>query len=372
MKTLKYYEKNRHATWLELFFDLIFVVVIGKVTHILGDVHQGHFEHEQLWTFVLLFVPLWWVWSSHTIYANRFDTDSNSHRLATLFVMLLLIVLSALIGDEPEVNYPLIIACYFGIRVVISIMYISSRRKLNGRGEFSSRLGFALLVSAVVTLSSILFDPPMRYLVAYFGIFLDILLPVFVGSKLKPLPAHTDHLVERLGLLTLILLGESVFSLSAGLSNIQWGLYNVMTAITGFIMICSIWWIYFDSFYLLSKNESSMTGHSLIYSHLFLFMGLALLANLIRHAILNEIAIRDFQIMSIIGMALFFLGKQYGYFIAVPKIKKYIIQNTLIVFFLGALVIFLPRVEYILVGLTATMICYVFLNFRYRGMFIRP
>ncbi|QFG29184.1 hypothetical protein F6476_08225 [Pseudomonas umsongensis] len=94
--------------------------------------------------------------------------------------------------------------------------------------------------------------------------------------------------------------------------------------------------------------------------------------HLIRHAILNDIAIRDFQIMSIIGMALFFLGKQYGYFVAVPKIRKYIIQNTLIVLSLGGLVIFLPRVQYILVGLTATMICYVFLNFRYRGMFIRP
>lgn len=34
MKSLKYYDKNRHATWLELFFDLIFVVAIGKVTHI--------------------------------------------------------------------------------------------------------------------------------------------------------------------------------------------------------------------------------------------------------------------------------------------------------------------------------------------------
>lgn len=125
-----------------------------------------------------------------------------------------------------------------------------------------------------------------------------------------------------------------------------------------FIMICSIWWIYFDSYYLLSKNENSMSGHALIYSHLFLFMGLALLANLIRHAILNDIATRDFQIMSIIGMALFFLGKQYGYFIAVPKIRKYILQNTLIVLSLAGLVIFLPRVEYILVGLTATMICY--------------
>lgn len=366
MKALKYYEKNRHATWLELFFDLIFVVAIGKVTHTLGHLHQGHFEHEQIWTFLLLFVPLWWVWSSHTIYSNRFDTDSNPHRLATLFIMLLLIVLSARIGEELEIDYPLVIACYFGIRAIISVMYISSISKLDDRSEFSSRLGFALLVSAVVSLSSILFDPPMRYLVAYVGIFLDILFPVFFWNKLKPLPAHTEHLIERLGLLTIILLGESVISLSGGLSDIQWDRYNVMTAITGFIMVCSIWWIYFDSFYLLSKNESSMSGHSLIYSHLFLFMGLALLANLIRHAILNDIAIRDFQIMSIIGMALFFLGKQYGYFIAVPKIRKYIIQNTLIVLSLTGLVIFLPRVEYILVGLTATMICYVFLNFRYR------
>ena len=366
MKSLKYYEKNRRATWLELFFDLTFVVTIGKVTHTLGHVHQGHFEHEQLWTFLLLFVPLWWIWSSHTIYSNRFDTDSNLHRLATLFIMLLLIVVSARIGEDLEVNYPLVIACYFGIRAIISIMYISSISKLDSRNEFSSKLGFALLISAVVSLSSILFDPPVRYLVAYTGIILDILLPVFFWTKLKPLPAHTEHLVERVGLLTIILLGESVISLSGGLSDIQWDRYNVMAAITGFIMICSIWWIYFDSFYLLSKNESSMSGHSLIYSHLFLFMGLALLANLIRHAILNDIAMRDFQITSIIGMALFFLGKQYGYFIAVPKIRKYILQNTLIVFSLGGLVIFLPRVEYILVGLTATMICYVLLNFRYR------
>jgi len=366
MKSLKYYEENRHATWLELFFDLTFVVTIGQVTHTLGHVHDGHFEHKQLWTFLLLFVPLWWIWSSHTIYSNRFDTDSNLHRLATLFIMLLLIVLSARIGEDLEVNYPLIIVCYFGIRAIISVMYISSISKLDSRGELSSRLGFALLVSAVISLSSVIFDPPLRYLVAYIGIVLDILFPVFFWTKLKPLPAHTEHLVERIGLLTLILLGESIISLSGGLSNIQWGYYNVMAAITGFIMICSIWWIYFDSFYLLNKHQSSMSGHALIYSHLFLFMGLALLANLIRHAILNDIAIRDFQNMSITGMALFFLGKQYGYFIAVSRIRKYILQNTLIVFSLGGLVVFLPRVEYILVGLTATMISYVFLNFRYR------
>ncbi len=87
MKSLKYYEENRHATWLELFFDLTFVVTIGQVTHTLGHVHDGHFEHKQLWTFLLLFVPLWWIWSSHTIYSNRFDTDSNLRALLQLWTL---------------------------------------------------------------------------------------------------------------------------------------------------------------------------------------------------------------------------------------------------------------------------------------------
>ncbi len=116
-----------------------------------------------------------------------------------------------------------------------------------------------------------------------------------------------------------------------------------MTAITGFIMVCGIWWIYFESFYLLSNKRKQYEWYALIYSRTFFCLwGWHSSANLIRHAILNDIAIRDFQIMSIIGMALFFLGKQYGYFVAVPKIRKYIIQNTLIVLSLGGLVIFLP------------------------------
>jgi len=34
-----------------------------------------------------VFLPLWWIWAGHTIYANRFDTDSRQHRLSTLLIM---------------------------------------------------------------------------------------------------------------------------------------------------------------------------------------------------------------------------------------------------------------------------------------------
>jgi hypothetical protein len=45
----KYFEPNRRATWLELFFDLIFVVAIGDVTHILNHTHEGHLAPLRFW-----------------------------------------------------------------------------------------------------------------------------------------------------------------------------------------------------------------------------------------------------------------------------------------------------------------------------------
>jgi low temperature requirement protein LtrA len=61
MLNIKYFDSNRHTTWLEAFFDLIFAVTIADVTHILSHTHEGHLDPLQFWKFVLLFIPLWWI-----------------------------------------------------------------------------------------------------------------------------------------------------------------------------------------------------------------------------------------------------------------------------------------------------------------------
>jgi len=64
MHITEYFDPNRHSTWLQDFFDLIFSVTIGEVTQILGQTHEGRLDPLQLWRFVLIFIPLWWIWSS--------------------------------------------------------------------------------------------------------------------------------------------------------------------------------------------------------------------------------------------------------------------------------------------------------------------
>lgn len=366
MHNTKYFDPNRHATWLECFFDLIFVVVIDDVTHLLSETHAGHLDPLQFWKFVLIFIPLWWIWASHTMYANRFDADDRQHRLATLVIMFLLIIVSGLIGQRFLAGYEAIVVCYAGAKYIIAGMYFVSKRRHKESVQLATAVGWVILVGSSISLASVLFPAPERYFVFYLGIAFDLSAFIFFLSRpLQAIPVHTEHLIERVGLLTIIILGESITSLSAGLADIHWTAERLFTAATGFVMISSIWWVYFDSFHLLTEQKLA-TGHSILYSHLFVFIGLSILASLIRHAILDDMALADFRILSVIGAVCFFIGKQYAYFMERPELRRYLVVNTLVVFGLTGVSLLLPATDAILLGLTATVICYAFLSFRYQ------
>lgn len=365
MHNIKYFEANRHSTWLECFLDLIFVVAIDDVTHILSHTHEGHLDPLQFWKFVLIFIPLWWIWASHTIYANRFDADDRKHRLATLVIMFLLIIISGLIDQRFLASFDAIVVCYTGAKYIIAIMYFMSKHPHDASETLTRSVGRVVVAGATISLASILFPAPQRYVVFYLGIVFDLLaFMFFLRRRLEAIPVHTDHLVERVGLLTIIILGESVSSLSIGLANISWTVQRLLTAATGFVMVSSIWWVYFDSFHLLTERKLT-TGHSVVYSHLSVFIGLSILANLIRHAIFDDMALFDFRVLSVIGAVSFFLGKQYAYFMERPELRPQLIVNTLAAFALCGFALLLPTTGYILLGLTSAVICYAFLSLKY-------
>jgi low temperature requirement protein LtrA len=368
MHDTKYFDPNRHATWLEGFFDLIFVVAIDDVTHILSHTHEGHLDPLQFWKFVLVFIPLWWIWASHTMYANRFDTDDRKHRLATLFIMFLLIIISGLIGQRFLASYEAIVVCYAGAKYIIAMMYFVSKQRHKESVGLTTAVGWVIVAGATISLASVLFPAPQRYVVFYLGILFDLVTFMsFLRRRLQVIPAHTEHLIERVGLLTIIILGESVSSLSIGLANLSWTGERLLAAATGFVMISGIWWVYFDSFHLLTKQKLT-TGHSILYSHFFVFIGLSILASLIRHAILDDMALSDFRVLSVIGAVCFFIGKQYAYFMERPELRRQLVVNTLVVFVLIGFALLLPETGYILPGLTASVICYAFLGLTYLNL----
>jgi low temperature requirement protein LtrA len=73
--------ENRRATWLELFYDLVFVVIIFQLARNLEE----DFSLNGFLGFLAFFVLVWWSWTGAVFYATRFDTDDLGHRILILY-----------------------------------------------------------------------------------------------------------------------------------------------------------------------------------------------------------------------------------------------------------------------------------------------
>lgn len=363
--TFKYYAAGRHATWLELFFDLVFVASISVITHHLAHVHDGHLEQAQVVLFFSEFIPVWWIWASHTLYANRFDTDSRTHRVASLVIMFLMTTLSAFLGAGLLEDSARFIAYYAIIRAVLASMYFATSYRFKQTQPYTQRMGKTIVAGAAIALLSLLFGTPMRQIVFLGSIGLEAIATAYLstGGDLKPV--HRDHLVERVGLLSIILLGESVISLVSSLRGLDWNQFDLVAALTGFLTIGAIWWIYFDGFPLLERAKNIKYGLPLLYSHVLFLLGMGILSSLIRHAIMNDLAMGEFRWLAIVGMTLFYLGKQISYYLAFPTIRRILVINTVVCIGVTVFSTFLPRPEYTLIGITLGLFFYVYSNFRW-------
>ena len=89
-------QEERRATWLELFYDLAFVVAVA----VLAD--RLHADPFNVVGFFGFFALLWWLWASHTYYADRYDTDDLVYRLLAAGQMVAIVVVAASLTGATE------------------------------------------------------------------------------------------------------------------------------------------------------------------------------------------------------------------------------------------------------------------------------
>src|SRR5204863_9809614 len=117
-------DEDRRATWLELFFDLVFVAAIAELSYVLlAEVTVGGFAR-----YLGYFVPIWWAWMGFTFYANRFDTDDLPYRLRLLVPRFGVSVLATTVPgvfQGANAGFPL---AYVGVRLVLLVLYARASR----------------------------------------------------------------------------------------------------------------------------------------------------------------------------------------------------------------------------------------------------
>jgi low temperature requirement protein LtrA len=78
------------------------------------------------------------------------------------------------------------------------------------------------------------------------GVIIEAAAPLLSTRWGGDVPLHEEHLPERFGLFTILVLGEAVGSVMFGLRGTDWQLPSVSVAALGFVIAAALWWSYFD------------------------------------------------------------------------------------------------------------------------------
>jgi low temperature requirement protein LtrA len=285
LRTVGAEDEERHATWLELFFDLVFVICIAEVVHTLEDDRTlGGFLGT-----AGLFVPIWWAWVGYTVYADRFDTDDLLHRVLVLAGMLAVIAMALSVHDALHGGSARFALTYVAVRTVVLLLNARARRHAAPARPLLNLYLAAFTASAALWLVSVLVPEPYRYLLWAVGTTIELSAPWLGRSQIAQAPIHASHMTERYGLFTLIVLGESVISVAQGAAGVDWEPGTLAVALTGFLVVACLWWIYFEYISGLA-NRSVLQGLCFNYAHLPLLAGLVSVALGIELAVVESAA----------------------------------------------------------------------------------
>jgi low temperature requirement protein LtrA len=263
---------ERRASWLELFFDLVFVVAIAGLSHELVLDHSA----AGFLRFAALFVPVYVAWQGYMAYADRFDSDDLLFRLAYFVAMAAIAAMAVLIGDVAHGDSSAGFAvAYVILRSVMLGLYWRAWRAVPEARPLIRRYGLGYGVAVATWLASLALASPYRYWLWGIALALELSLPPLSTRLHRLIPTHGSHLPERWALFTLIVIGESVVVVALETSGSSWRVESATAALLGFAAVAAVWWLYFDRQADVVLQGTSPAPVVYSYAHLPLLMGLA-------------------------------------------------------------------------------------------------
>ncbi|MEY9836912.1 low temperature requirement protein A [Streptacidiphilus sp. EB103A] len=232
---------------LELFYDLVVVVLVAQAAHHLA----GHLTWRGLGEFAAVFSLVWIAWLNGSLHHELHGHEDARGRSMFLLQILVLVPLGAFIPEAGGAHGAAFAVDAGVLFAILAMLWLLAARGDSAEFRRPSRLFVTgTAICAVVLAASAALPAGPRVLtwgllaVAYLAGF-----TVVVGTAM---PAQavalsvTDALTERFGLFIIIVLGETVTGVVDGLAHEP---TNALTLAVGLIAVVvgfGAWWTYFD------------------------------------------------------------------------------------------------------------------------------
>ncbi len=233
-------DEDQGATFVELFFDLVFVFAITQVTAL---IHHD-LTMEGIGKAVLVFWMIWWGWTQFTWALNPINTDLSSVRLWTLVATGVAFIMAVSVGHAFSDSGLLFAGSYVACRLIgLGLYYVASRE----HKEMAKAVRhFTLLSLGGLSLALIggFLAPEIRVWVWLGALLLDM-GAAMLAARTGGWELNAGHFAERHGLFVIIALGESLVAAGVAASGQVMTTSLMLVALGSVTVACLLWWSYF-------------------------------------------------------------------------------------------------------------------------------
>ncbi len=240
---------GRRVSFLELFYDLVYVAVISQAAHHLAE----HVTVRGSAEFAVIFALIWIAWVGGSLYLDLHGREDGRTRNAVFVQMAILVLLAVFTADAAGDSGAAFAVVYAIFLAVEMLLYYTVRRQdrwdPGGYQAATGRWVTGLGLGAVVMLASALLPDEPR-LSVWAGVAVAFVVGMLLlgrsGLDITQGLPPTESLVERFGLFTIIVLGEVVFGIVEGLSSAEHDAKTITTGMLALWIGFGFWWVYFD------------------------------------------------------------------------------------------------------------------------------
>ena len=289
--------QERKVAFVELFFDLIFVLTIIQLSHSLA----AHYSLLGLAEAAMLTLAIWWVWIYTTWSTNWLDPDKAPVRILLFVLMFLGLMLSIAIPTAFGAGGLLFALIYVAMQVGRSAFTAYAMRRDWPENSLNfTRITVWTLFSAVFWLAGGLVEHEVRLALWLIALAIDYLSPA-LGFVVPGLGRSTvddwqvsgEHMAERCALFVIICLGETILVTGrtvAGMELLDG--FTIILLATAFFSTAILWWIYFRFGH---GEAADLIEHSAkpgrIARHAFTYAHIPIVAGIILSAVAEEFAL---------------------------------------------------------------------------------
>jgi len=273
-------EAGRASTPLELLFDLCFVVAVSSAANELSHFIADGRIADGLSGYFTIFFAIWWAWMNFTWFASAYDTDDIRYRMLTFVQIAGVLVIAAGVPAAMErADFKAVTLGYVLLRLSMVVQWLSVAADDPAHRFVARRYALGVTVVQVGWLVRLLLVQSGLGLVSFVALAIAEMVVPILAERGSMTTWHREHIAERYGLFTLIVLGEAVLG---SVNAVQGAIADsgvsgqvLLLALGGLVLFFSCWWTYFDRPFagFLEPDLGTVFGWG--YAHYFLFASLA-------------------------------------------------------------------------------------------------